>query len=38
MVCGVMASLGEMGPFLLQGWIWLMSLMCHVGSQLSSPL
>ena len=38
MVCGVMGSLGEMGPSLLQGWTWLMSLTCHVTLQVSSLL
>lgn len=38
MVCGVMGTLGVMGPSLLQDWTWLMSLTCHiVASQVSSP-
>lgn len=34
----VMGSLEEIGPSLLQGWTWLMSLTYHIALQVSSPL
>lgn len=38
MVYEVMRFLERIGPSLLQGWTWLMSVMCHVVSQVYSLL